>query len=132
MPETEPDRELRTAMDVLCLETKKQAEHHSGDGSKLYDKFIAELVSKIDESEEFLNEQLQPALSSFDFDLDEQDDRAQAEQEQLFNTLRQSFRRLEAVQLNFIKDSLWNYANLLSTSCVHDDDVNILCFPHSF
>ena len=121
---TETDRQLRDVIDVLCLETKKQAEHHSGDGSRLYDEFIAGIVSKITESEEFLNEQLQPATSNFELDLDEQDEK-EAEREQLFNTLRQSFQRLEAIQLNFLKDSLWNYANLLSTSCVHDDGVNI-------
>jgi hypothetical protein len=128
---TEVDRQLRDAMDVLCLETKKQAEHHAVDGSKLYDEFIAGIVSKITESEEFLNDKLQPAISSFDLDLDEQDEK-EAEREQLFDTLHQSFQRLEAIQLNFLKDSLWNYANLLSTSCVHDDDVNIFCFPQYY
>ncbi|KAF9523828.1 hypothetical protein CPB83DRAFT_862169 [Crepidotus variabilis] len=114
----DPIPELENSLSTLRLEARAQADFHSKDADKVYSDFIPETLAMIQKSETFLNKALNPLLKKFSNNPDESDSQQQTNIENLLV----SYRRLEAAQLESIKDKLWDYSNLVSGACVNDDD----------
>ncbi|CAA7260508.1 unnamed protein product [Cyclocybe aegerita] len=110
--------QLGVCLDTLLQETSTQAQSHRQLGRKIRYELLPEVGSMIQRCQTLLDEEVIPA--EVDADSGEAWNSLNADDDQ-WDDLNQEMAEMEYKRGDFLKDTLWQYANLLSTGCVSVD-----------
>ncbi|KAJ3501829.1 hypothetical protein NLJ89_g9163 [Agrocybe chaxingu] len=110
--------QLAVCLDTLLLETLIQAQNHGKMGRKIRYELLPEVGSMIQKLQTLLDEEIMPA--EVDADSGDAWDSQDTDDDQ-WDELEREMTEMEYKRGDFLKDTIWQYANLLSVGCVSDD-----------